>query len=90
MPSETIKIANLPKVNEPCPKGRFLVVSGWGSDATRPFRPNDNLWAVSQKCMNDSSCPRLNDMNPKTNLLCVGDLQNKLNSACYGDSGGIF
>ena len=89
-PGDKIKIAHLPEENAPCPKGRKLVVSGWGNDMTRfMIRPLDNLWAVSQECLNASSCPNLNDMNHKTNMLCVGDSENLLNSACHGDSGGM-
>ena len=88
---DTIEIARLPEENAPCPNGKRLVVSGWGKDMTRyMIRSQDNLWAVSQECLNASSCPYLNDMSPKTNMLCIGDSENSLNSACMGDSGGIF
>ena len=90
MLGDTIEIARLPEENAPCPNGKRLVVSGWGKDMTRyMIRSRDNLWAVSQECLNASSCPNLNDMNPKTNMLCVGDSENLLNSACHGDSGGM-
>ena len=91
VPGDTIEIARLPEENAPCPNGKRLIVSGWGKDMTRyMIRPLDNLWAVSQECLNASSCPFLNDMDPKTNMLCIGDSENSLNSACMGDSGGIF
>ena len=88
---DTIEIARLPEENAPCPKGRKLVVSGWGRDVSQGLiRSRDKLWAVSQECINASSCPLMNETNPKTNMLCIGDPENLLNSACYGDSGGIF
>ena len=83
-----IQLANLPKIDEPCPSGRNLILSGWGEDIMRPYRSQSNLWAVVQECLNMSSCPRVIDMHPKANLLCIGDAENSLNSACYGDSGG--
>ena len=90
-PGDKIKIARLPEENAPCPKGRKLVVSGWGNDASRGLiRSRDKLWAVSQECINASNCPLMNDTKPKTNMVCIGDPENLLNSACYGDSGGIF
>ena len=87
--SSKIKIAHLPKENEPCPTGRSLVISGWGWDLMRPFRSLDNLYAVTRECLDASNCPRLKDMNPKNNLLCVGDTEIPLNSECKVDSGGI-
>ena len=90
-PGDKIKIAHLPEENAPCPKGRKLVVSGWGNDASRDLiRSRDKLWAVSQECINASSCPLMNETNPKTNMICIGDPEDLLNSASYGDSGGIF
>ena len=83
-----IQLANLPKIDEPCPSGRNLILSGWGEDIMRPYRSQSNLWAVVQECLNMSSCPRVIDMHPETNFLCIGDSENSLNSACYGDSGG--
>ena len=83
-----IQIANLPKEDSPCPKGRSLVNSGWGADLTRPFRPRNNLWAVMQECFNVSSCPVSKDYVPRSHFLCVGDPENILNSDCFGDSGG--
>ena len=83
-----IQLANLPKLDEPCPSGRNLVLSGWGEDITRPYRSQSNLWAVVQECLNIYSCPRVITMYPETNFLCIGDSENSLNSACYGDSGG--
>ena len=87
---EKIKVASLPEPNESCPTGKHLVVSGWGQDVTRPLRSLDKLWAVGLKCLDPSSCPRLNDMNPKTNMICAGDPERLLSSACYGDSGGML
>ena len=91
VPGDKIKIAHLPKQNAPCPKGERLVVSGWGRDMARfGIRSQDKLWALSQDCLDDSSCPALDDMVPKSNMICIGDQENLLNSACYGDSGGTF
>ena len=89
--SPTIEIAHLPSANAPCPTGRSLVTSGWGKDNMRPLRSLEKLWAVSQECLDLSSCPILDagpGVNPKTNMICVGDSENPLNSACVGDSGG--
>ena len=83
-----IQPANLPEIDKPCPSGRNLILSGWGRDATRPYRSPSNLWAVVQECLNLSSCPRVNNMYPKTNFLCIGDSGNSLNMGCSGDSGG--
>ena len=89
-----IQIAHLPKADSACPKGQNLVASGWGRDFTRHFRPRNRLWAVMQECFNASSCPELDNTDnqmgyePKTNLLCAGDSENKLNSQCFYDSGG--
>ena len=85
-----IKVASLSEENESCPTGKHLVVSGWGQDVTRPLRSLKKLWAVGLKCLDPSSCPRLNDMNPKTNMICAGDPERLLSSACYGDSGGMY
>ena len=83
-----IQLANLPETDKPCPSGRNLILSGWGKDAMRPYRSNSNLWAVVQECLNLSSCPRVTNMYPKTNFLCIGDSGNSLNMGCSGDSGG--
>ena len=87
-----IKIARLPDENAPCPKGRTLVVSGWGLDMSRfLIRSLDKLWAVSKECLEASSCPIMDeDGDFKTTMHCVGDPKNLLNSACSGDSGGMF
>ena len=87
-----IKIARLPDEDAPCPKGRKLVASGWGLDMSRfSIRSLDKLWAVSKECLEASSCPIMNqDSDLKTTMLCVGDPNNLLNSACNGDSGGMF
>ena len=87
---DKIKVASLPEENDSCPTGKHLVVSGWGQDVTRPLRSLEKLWAVGLKCLDPSSCPRLNDMNPKTNMICAGDPERLLSSACYGDSGGML
>ena len=33
---------------------------------------------------------KIEDMNPKTNMICAGDPERLLSSACYGDSGGML
>ena len=96
--SPKIQIAQLPKADSACPKGKNLVASGWGRDFTRHLRPRNNLWAVMQECLSASSCPELyntdlpnqylDQYKPITNLLCAGDSENKLNSQCFYDSGG--
>ena len=90
MLGDKIKVASLPEANESCPIGKHLIVSGWGQDVTRPFRFLEKLWAVGLQCLDPSSCPRLNDMNPKTNMICAGDPESLLSSACFGDSGGML
>ena len=91
VPGQNIKAARLPDEDAPCPKGRRLVLSGWGTDVSRfLIRSQDSLWAVSQECLNASSCPLMNDLNFTTNTLCVGDPENLLNGGCGGDSGGTF
>ena len=86
--SPHIQLANLPEMDKPCPSGRNMILSGWGADATRPYRSTSNLWAVVQECLNISSCPRVTNMHPKDNFLCIGDSEDLLNSSCMGDSGG--
>ena len=83
-----IQIAQLPKANSACPKGKNLVASGWGRDYTRHLRPRNNLWAVMQGCISISSCPVSKDYLPRSHVLCVGDPENTLNIDCFGDSGG--
>ena len=91
VPGNNIKIARLPDKNAPCPKGRRLVVSGWGLDVSRfLIRSQDSLWAVSLECLDDSSCPLMNIHSPNDTMLCAGDPKNLLNSDCGGDSGGMF
>ena len=87
---KTIKIARLPQVNGPCPTGRKMIISGWGIDVFRPFMHREKLWAVMQECIDARQCTKLSTINPKENLLCVGDSENPLNNGCYGDSGGKF
>ena len=80
-----IQIAHLPEANAKC-KGLDLVLSGWGSDRARPYRPLNRLWAVKQSCLNVSECKLYKGTGE--NVLCVGDTD-KTNSACFQDSGGI-
>ena len=87
---KTIKIARLPEENELCPTGRKMIISGWGRDYFRPFMHREKLWAVMQECIDARQCTKLSTINPKENLLCVGDSENPLNNACYGDSGGKY
>ena len=92
LPGKKIKIAHLPDENAPCPKGRRLVVSGWGVDVSRfLIRPLDSLWAVNLECLDPSICRRTAvESDYKYTMLCVGDPNNLLNDACSGDSGGRF
>ena len=92
LPGKKIKIARLPDEDAPCPKGRRLVVSGWGVDVSRfLIRPLDSLWAVSLECLDPSICRRTAvESDYKYTMLCVGDPNNLLNDACSGDSGGRF
>ena len=92
MPGKKIEIASLPDENARCPKGRRLVVSGWGLDMSRfSIRSLDKLWAVSQECLDASSCPILDERpEMKNTMRCIGDQNNLLNSPCGGDSGGMF
>ena len=90
VPGQNIKAARLPDEDAPCPKGRRLVLSGWGTDVSRfLIRSQDSLWAVSLECLDDSSCPLMNIHSPNDTMLCVGDPKNLLNSDCGGDSGGV-
>ena len=83
--NKNIQSADLPEVNAGC-KGLDLVLSGWGRDRTRPYRPRYKLWAVKQSCLNISECNNYNGTGQ--HALCVGDAD-KTNSGCFGDSGGI-
>ena len=89
--NKNIQTADLPEVNTGC-KGLDLVLSGWGADRTRPYRPRNKLWAVKRSCLNISECDNYNGTKCTTELcqhsLCVGDAD-KTNSGCYMDSGGI-
>ena len=89
--NKNIQSTDLPEVNAGC-KGLDLVLSGWGSDRTRPYRPLNKLWAVKQRCLNISECNNDNGTvctpDQCQHSLCVGDAD-KTNSGCYYDSGGI-
>ena len=80
-----VRIVDLPEPKADC-KGLNLVLSGWGQDRTRPYRPRNKLWAVKQRCLNITECKPYNGTGE--NILCVGDTD-KTNSGCKGDSGGI-
>ena len=84
--SKNIQLAYLPEENAPCPKGRSLILSGWGDDKSRPYRSLRYLWAVKQECLNITECPYY--IGKEDVMLCVGDSENSLNSGCNGDSGG--
>ena len=89
IPSPTVQVANLPEINASCPKGKSLILSGWGMDRTRPYRSRRYLWAVKQECLNMTECPIL-ELYPteRKAMICVGDKEKSRNSGCKGDSGG--
>ena len=85
VPNEYIKIVNLPEADAACPKGKKLIVSGWGLDGHNRTKHNQ-LWAVYQECLPLDRCVISEEQ--KGQLLCVGDSEQPRNSACMGDSGG--
>ena len=92
VPNEYVKIVNLPEADAACPKGKKLIVSGWGYDGhqnnltTETDVKHNRLWAVHQECLPLERCAPSEET--KGQLLCVGDLEQPRNSACVGDSGG--
>ena len=80
-----VRVVNLPSPNSPCPKGKYLVNSGWGRENldSTPFSTH-RLHAVFQECLPLHKC----GIDPKEPFLCIGDLFQPLNGACKGDSGG--
>ena len=88
IPSSTVQVANLPESNASCPKGKSLILSGWGTDITRPYRSLGYLWAVKQECLNMTECPAYGLSRAEGAMICVGDKEESRNGGCYGDSGG--
>ena len=92
-----VQIVNLPNPDDTCPKGKNLVVSGWGADAFNTTRKTERLWALFQECLilDKCACSTIgevpcNDADMRTNYLCVGDSTERDNNVCHGDSGGLF
>ena len=85
MPNEYVDIVNLPEADAACPKGKKLIVSGWGLDGHNRTKHNQ-LWAVYQECLPLDRCAISEEQ--KGQMLCVGDSEQPRNSACMGDSGG--
>ena len=88
VPNKYVKIADLPRSDATCPKGKRLIVSGWGLDMHHPTRNINRLSAVLQECLPQEKCEISEKMKPF--YLCVGDSKQPRNSACNGDSGGNF
>ena len=92
VPNEYVDIVNLPEADAACPKGKKLIVSGWGFDGhtmnitTETAVKHNRLWAVYQECLPLDRCTTSEET--KGQLLCVGDSEQPRNSACVGDSGG--
>ena len=92
VPNEYVQIVNLPEADAACPKGKKLIVSGWGYDGhtmnitTETAVKHNRLWAVYQECLPLDRCTTSEET--KGQLLCVGDSEQPRNSACVGDSGG--
>ena len=92
--TRNVRVAHLPLPDAPCPSGKELIISGWGSsliwspDNTMRQRRNRFLWAVKQQCVNADQCDKY--VGDKNAVLCVTDLSNTKNSAFVGDSGGIY
>ena len=92
VPNEYAQIVNLPEADAACPKGKKLIVSGWGFDGhtmnitTETAVRHNRLWAVYQECLPLDRCTTSKET--KGQLLCVGDSEQPRNSACMGDSGG--
>ena len=84
-----VQLINLPKTDATCPKGKRLVVCGWGDDNSRPTRLTDTLWCVFQECLPHDKCTVSGGMEPF--LLCVGDHIEPVpfgNCVGFRDSGG--
>ena len=91
--TRNVRLAHLPLPDAPCPPGRELIVSGWGTVAIWlgqtivEERENRFLWAVKQECVNVNECDAYK--GDKDALLCTTALSDSRNTATSGDSGGI-
>ena len=85
--SDNVQLASLPRINQDCPPGNSLTLSGWGKD---PYQKEDHhiLWAVKQECLDVGECDRFDSLKDKDLVLCVGDKRDPRNSGYRGDSGG--
>ena len=97
--NEKVQPAFLPKLDEECPPGKSLTLSGWGADPysyslgqPREVFLHHILWAVKQECLDIKNCD-IYDNTTITNsgpVLCIGDKEDPRNSGWVGDSGGNF
>ena len=77
-----------PDEDEDCTSfGEVMDTSGWGQAGIGQPRPNE-LWTVKQQCLAPTDCTR-SGFNESI-MICVGDKDTPENSACVGDSGGIY
>ena len=90
--NEKVQTAFLPKLDESCPPGKSLTLSGWGAD---PYlhslgQPKDHhiLWAVKQECLDIKNCDFYDFLTNDGPILCIGDKEEPRNSGWHGDSGG--
>jgi len=90
--NEKVQPAFLPKLDEGCPAGKSLTLSGWGAD---PYlhslgQPKDHhiLWAVKQECLDIKNCDFYDFLTNDGPILCIGDKEEPRNSGWHGDSGG--
>jgi len=90
--NEKVQTAFLPKLDESCPPGKSLTLSGWGAD---PYlsdlgQPRDTniLWAVKQECLDIKNCDKYDFLTNDGPILCIGDKEDPRNSGWHGDSGG--
>ena len=86
-----VQIVSLPDPDVPCPKGKYLVASGWGKDKYNTARKTTQLWTVFQECVPNEKCNIISSTSspPVPYYLCASDTAQPLNSVCSGDSGGI-
>lgn len=90
--NEKVQPAFLPKLDEGCPSGKSLTLSGWGADpyllSSGQPRDTNILWAVKQECLDIKNCDRYDFLTNNGPILCIGDKEDPRNSGWHGDSGG--
>ena len=94
-----VQVVSLPSPNAPCPAGRNLVISGWGSyiiwDKSETASvilgkvEHKFLWALKQRCGDLHECGEYTKLlNDSGSLMCAVGPSTSRNGPYKGDSGG--